>query len=129
MRTTLLRRAAVTLLVVVATLVVAVAGLAGAQTGKTGSPGIAKEPFGTTPDGEDVDLYTLTNGRGMEVKVITYGGIIQSIKVPDKKGRSRQRRARVRQPRGLRGAEPVLRVHHRPLREPHRQRALHARRR
>ena len=86
MRTTLLRRAAVTLLVVVATLVVAVAGLAGAQTGKTGSPGIAKEPFGTTPDGEDVDLYTLTNGRGMEVKVITYGGIIQSINVPDKKG-------------------------------------------
>lgn len=86
MRTRVFRRAVVTLLAVIATLVIAVAGLAGAQTGNTGSAGITKEPFGTTPDGEDVDLYTLTNGRGMEVKVITYGGIIQSIKVPDKKG-------------------------------------------
>ena len=38
-------------------------------------------------NGETVDLYTLDNGKGMEVKIITYGGIIQSIKVPDKRGR------------------------------------------
>jgi aldose 1-epimerase len=66
--------------------VTAVAWLAGSTAATSGSPGITKEAFGTTPDGEDVDLYTLTNGRGMEVKVITYGGIIQSIKVPGRNG-------------------------------------------
>jgi aldose 1-epimerase len=35
-----------------------------------------------------VDLYTLDNGEGMEVKIITYGGIIQSIEVPDRRGRT-----------------------------------------
>jgi aldose 1-epimerase len=50
------------------------------------SGGIQKEPFGTTPDGEAVDLYTLTNAHGMTVKVITYGGIIQSVEVPDRDG-------------------------------------------
>lgn len=48
--------------------------------------GVTKEPFGTTPDGENVDLYTLSNGRGLEVKIITYGGIVQSIEVPDRHG-------------------------------------------
>ncbi len=49
-----------------------------------GEPGVAKEPFGTTPDGENVDLHTLRNGCGLEVKIITYGGIVQSIDVPDR---------------------------------------------
>ncbi len=42
--------------------------------------------FGTTPEGEQVELYTLTNEQGMEVKIITYGGRITSVKVPDKAG-------------------------------------------
>jgi aldose 1-epimerase len=52
------------------------------------------ESFGTVNDpaspshGLAVDLYTLDNGRGMEVKIITYGGIIQSIKVPDRRGKT-----------------------------------------
>ncbi len=39
-----------------------------------------------TADGIPVDEYTLTNAHDMEVKIITYGGIITSVKVPDKKG-------------------------------------------
>ena len=39
------------------------------------------------PDGTVVHRYTLTNGRGMEVKLITYGGAIQSLRVPDRHGR------------------------------------------
>ena len=45
---------------------------------------IHMEPFGKTPDGAQVYLYTLTNGSGMEVKITNYGGIVTSIKVPDR---------------------------------------------
>ncbi|MFC1661855.1 aldose epimerase family protein [Gemmatimonadota bacterium] len=47
---------------------------------------IASEPFGTTPDGQDVGLFTMTNPTGIEVKAITYGGIIVSLKTPDTTG-------------------------------------------
>jgi aldose 1-epimerase len=65
----------------------AIVGLSVATASTAGAPSIKKEPFGTTPAGEAIDLYTLTNREGMEVKVITYGGIIQSIKVPDRRGK------------------------------------------
>ena len=48
---------------------------------------IATVPFGTTATGEVVDLFTLTNANGIEVRAITYGGIILSIKTPDRDGR------------------------------------------
>ena len=47
--------------------------------------GITSEPFGEV-EGEAVELYTLTNANGMEVKVMTYGGIITSVTVPDRDG-------------------------------------------
>ncbi len=47
---------------------------------------IAKTPFGVTVNGAAVDLYQLTNAQGMQVKIITYGGIITSIRVPDSFG-------------------------------------------
>ena len=35
--------------------------------------------------GQAVVRYTLTNSNGMEVRILTYGGIIQSVKVPDRR--------------------------------------------
>ena len=43
--------------------------------------------FGHMPDGTAVDLFTLTNPSGMEVRVMTYGAVIVSIKTPDRHGR------------------------------------------
>jgi aldose 1-epimerase len=37
--------------------------------------------------GNEVHLYTLTNRRGMRVNILTYGGILQSIEVPGRRGR------------------------------------------
>ncbi len=42
--------------------------------------------FGKTADGTPVDLYVLTNGR-VTAKVITYGGIITELHVPDRHGK------------------------------------------
>lgn len=45
-----------------------------------------KQIFGTTPSGEEVTEYTLTNLHGIELKVINYGCTITSLKVPDRNG-------------------------------------------
>jgi aldose 1-epimerase len=42
--------------------------------------------FGTMPDGSKVDKYTFANAHRMEVSILSYAGIIQSIVVPDKSG-------------------------------------------
>ncbi|HEY3934117.1 MAG TPA: aldose epimerase family protein [Gemmatimonadales bacterium] len=52
----------------------------------TTSAAITSSPFGVTPEGDSVVLFTLTNAHGMTVRVMTYGGIIQSIDVPDRSG-------------------------------------------
>jgi aldose 1-epimerase len=48
--------------------------------------GIDVQPFGTTTDGQDIDQYTLTNANGVSVSIITYGGIVTSVIVPDRYG-------------------------------------------
>ena len=48
---------------------------------------VSKASFGTTPDGTPVEIYKLRNSNGMEARIITYGGIVVSLKVPDKDGR------------------------------------------
>lgn len=72
-------------------LLIAIAGVAGlaacsnTTTTPAEPPSIASEPFGQV-DGTPVTRYTLTNGHGMRVRILTYGGIIQSIEVPDRAG-------------------------------------------
>ena len=44
-------------------------------------------PFGRTADGQAVELFTLTNAQGIEVQLTNYGGIITSLKTPDRSGR------------------------------------------
>jgi len=48
-------------------------------------PGVQQQAFGTH-DGRPITLYTLTNAHGVEVRAMNYGGIITSIRVPDRKG-------------------------------------------
>jgi aldose 1-epimerase len=48
---------------------------------------VSKHKYGTSIDGKEVDRYTLKNGNGMQVDIITYGGRITAISVPDKTGK------------------------------------------
>jgi aldose 1-epimerase len=48
---------------------------------------IEKQAFGKTEDGISVDLYTLTNANGLKANIITYGGIVTSLQVPDRNGK------------------------------------------
>jgi aldose 1-epimerase len=47
---------------------------------------ISHAPFGKTPDGKPVELYTLRAVDGIEARICTYGGILVALKVPDRGG-------------------------------------------
>src|SRR6478752_4794059 len=49
---------------------------------------IQKSSFGKTAAGEAVDLFTLTNGRGLTAKITTFGAILTELKTPDRNGNS-----------------------------------------
>jgi aldose 1-epimerase len=49
-------------------------------------PGVSRAPFGKTADGTPVELFTLRNDNGVEVAITNYGGIITSIRTPDRNG-------------------------------------------
>ena len=51
------------------------------------SQGIVKAPYGALKDGTAVDIYTLTNGNGAIAKILTYGGIVTELHVPDRDGK------------------------------------------
>ena len=63
---------------------VSLAGCASSgQTKKT----MSKQAFGQLPDGRTAELYTLRNSQGAEATITNYGGIVVSLKVPDRQGR------------------------------------------
>jgi len=53
--------------------------------GAAAAPRTSVEPFGTAPDGTAVERWTLTNGD-ITMRVLTWGGVIQSLEVPDADG-------------------------------------------
>jgi aldose 1-epimerase len=57
-----------------------------AGCGRTAVPSVQKSFFGRMADGTAVDLYTLKNKNGLEARITNYGGIVVSLKVPDRKG-------------------------------------------
>jgi aldose 1-epimerase len=47
---------------------------------------ITRQPFGTTPENQEADLFCLKSDSGMLVYITNYGGTITSLKVPDREG-------------------------------------------
>jgi aldose 1-epimerase len=50
-------------------------------------PQIRKQPFGKIAEQNAVDLFTLANAQGVEARIMTYGGTVVSLKVPDRTGK------------------------------------------
>jgi len=71
--------------ILLGTLIVAGA-LLGCASMPHSSGEISKQPFGTTKEGTAVDLYTLRNSKGVEAKISNYGGLVTSLKTPDRNG-------------------------------------------
>jgi len=47
---------------------------------------ITRDTFGVTPGGITIDRYTLTNANGLAAAIITYGGTLTALRVPDRHG-------------------------------------------
>jgi aldose 1-epimerase len=66
-----------------------VAAMLGCQASSNSEPrpaGVSQAPWGRTPDGTRVDLYTLRNATGIEARIATLGGVITVLRAPDRSG-------------------------------------------
>jgi len=70
-------------------LALALPAAASAAPAKKPAPSVTETAFGTLASGEKVTLYTLTNRTGAEARIIDYGAIVVSLKVPDRDGQLR----------------------------------------
>lgn len=87
-----LRRSSITGSVPGAALAAALLILQAGCMSKTPSGGAAKAtvtraPFGVLATGDSVHVFTLTNANGVELRALDYGGIIQSLRTPDRTGK------------------------------------------
>lgn len=57
------------------------------STSEKGNARVTRQDFGKLPDGSAIDLYTLSNGKGMEARIMTYGAAVVSLTAPDKAGK------------------------------------------
>jgi aldose 1-epimerase len=56
------------------------------QSRSARSGALRREPFGTTTEGRAVERFTLASTSGITITVLSFGGAIQSIMVPDRTG-------------------------------------------
>jgi aldose 1-epimerase len=65
------------------------AALASAMMSRTANADTTLDhvPYGTTQDGQAVDIYTMTNEHGLRVRFLSYGGVITEINTPNRAGR------------------------------------------
>jgi aldose 1-epimerase len=63
-----------------------VASLAGNARPSPAIGGVSKRPFVATERGTSIELFTLRNSKGAEARITNYGGIVVSLKVPDRNG-------------------------------------------
>jgi aldose 1-epimerase len=64
-----------------------VAALLGCASTASSPNQVSQRSFGQTADGKDVSLFTLRNSKGAEALISNYGGIVTSLKVPDRNGK------------------------------------------
>jgi aldose 1-epimerase len=62
--------------------------IAGCSTSSPSGGGIKEKRFGKMPDGTKITSYTLRNAKGAEATIINYGGIVTTLKMPDRNGNS-----------------------------------------
>ncbi len=65
----------------------ATAGVAAVASSTRNTTGMTKQNWGKGPNGEEVDVYTLRNSKGIEANIITYGGRLVTLKTPDRDGK------------------------------------------
>jgi aldose 1-epimerase len=73
--------------ITLATLSFAAAALIGCSSVSKAPEQISRQPFGETKEGKPVYLYTLRNQHGAEARISNYGGLVISLKVPDRNGK------------------------------------------
>ena len=56
------------------------------MTREASSATLVRAPFGVLPSGDSVHVYTLTNANGIEARILDYGGIVVSLRTPDRAG-------------------------------------------
>lgn len=67
------------------------AGLAAAAApglAAEGGPSVSRSVFGKTPEGAEVELYTMSSGRGLEARVMTLGATLTTVSAPGRDGKS-----------------------------------------
>ena len=79
----MLRRRATLMLTVVFSIAIIFVAVLQAEA----NPKMQKQSFGKTDDGQQTDLYILTNQNGMEAAITNYGGTVVTLKVPDRNGK------------------------------------------
>ena len=66
---------------------IAIALAASVTGGAAGAATLDRAPYGTTQGGQAVEIFTMTNDRGLRVRFLSLGGVITEIDAPDRTGR------------------------------------------